>query len=236
MAKAVGIIGSLTGKIGNAVYRVRRGEQIASVYQPNVNNPKSKRQQFSRAKMALAVETMKPLVNALRLGWSLNFPTYEMQRAIGVAIPVDNEVISGGNIDSLRVDDAALALCISDGIMPTPMVSDESFSVESEVRFTVALIPQYFDGEGVDHENVGIVTVVRNLDNGEVVVDQQAVSGSSVNVSVDVPARWSGMHVAVYVFVKQLPEAHNGIELTVLPWRFPSRTSGTAFVATGTIA
>ena len=236
MAKAVGIIGSLTGKIGNAVYRVRRGEQIASVYQPNVNNPKSKRQQFSRAKMKLAVNVLKPFLMPLELGWSLNHPSYEFQAGVGKAIPLNNGVITGGSPDALEVVPAELAKCLSDPIMAAPMVSGLSFSEASEVDFSVGLIPQYFDGTDVDHSQVGVVGIVYNADVNEVVVEQVIGSSSSCDVAVEVPARWSGNEVHVYAFVKQLPVAVNGISASALPWRFPARTSACVYVGNGTIS
>lgn len=50
MAKVVGLVGSASGKVGNVVYAVSNGVQIARVYQPNVSNPKSSAQMAQRAK------------------------------------------------------------------------------------------------------------------------------------------------------------------------------------------
>lgn len=236
MAKAVGIIGSLTGKIGNAVYRVRRGEQIASVYQPNVNNPKSKRQQFSRAKMRVAVMALKPLLAVLEIGWSLNRPSYEFQAAIGKAIPVGNGVIDGSDLDELQVVPSELGLCMSDPIMAAPFISTPDFSNESVVLFDVDLLPQYFDGADVENDKVGVIGVAYNIENGEVAMVQEVGTGDTCSVALPVPDRWSGMEVHVYAFVKQLPLARNGITAASLPWRFPARTSGCVYAGHGTIS
>lgn len=50
MAKVVGLVGSASGKIGNIVYAVTNGIQVARVYQPVVSNPKSSLQNMQRAK------------------------------------------------------------------------------------------------------------------------------------------------------------------------------------------
>lgn len=50
MAKVVGLVGSASGKLGNVVYAVSSGTQIARVYQPVVSNPKSSAQMRQRAK------------------------------------------------------------------------------------------------------------------------------------------------------------------------------------------
>lgn len=54
MAKVVGLVGAASGKIGNLVYAVTNGIQIARVYQPEVSNPKSTGQNLQRAKGNLA--------------------------------------------------------------------------------------------------------------------------------------------------------------------------------------
>lgn len=50
MGKNVGLIGSVSGKVGNVVYSVQNGMQTVRAYQPNVVNPKSAAQQQQRAK------------------------------------------------------------------------------------------------------------------------------------------------------------------------------------------
>lgn len=50
MAKVVGLVGSASGKLGNVVYAVSNGVQVARVYQPVISNPKSSAQLLQRAK------------------------------------------------------------------------------------------------------------------------------------------------------------------------------------------
>lgn len=59
MAKVVGLVGSASGKIGNVVYAVNGGLQIARVYQPVVSNPKSAAQRIQRAKANLIGQISK---------------------------------------------------------------------------------------------------------------------------------------------------------------------------------
>lgn len=55
MAKLVGLIGSGRGKLGNTVlYKGEKGETYARVYQPNVQNPRTRGQVDQRAKINLA--------------------------------------------------------------------------------------------------------------------------------------------------------------------------------------
>lgn len=59
MAKGSLYWGQATGKLGQTVLSVTNGQQIARVYQPNVNNPKSYPQQAQRARFATAVKFFK---------------------------------------------------------------------------------------------------------------------------------------------------------------------------------
>ena len=70
MAKNVGLIGSLRGKLGNAVFYVSNGVQVSRVYQPVVTNPNTSLQIAQRAKMALAGRMSKitPIVALSGLG------------------------------------------------------------------------------------------------------------------------------------------------------------------------
>lgn len=53
MAKMYGFSGKITGKKGDAVFRVRNGEQIVSQYNPLVNNPQTRKQVEARAALKL---------------------------------------------------------------------------------------------------------------------------------------------------------------------------------------
>lgn len=56
MAKMSGITGTLSGKMGNAVFRVRSGQQVVAQYQPAVANPNTEAQQTARAKFKLITQ------------------------------------------------------------------------------------------------------------------------------------------------------------------------------------
>lgn len=239
MAKAVGLIGGLKGKVGNTVFRTRRGVQIASVYQPTVLNPKTKRQQLSRAKMAAAVAALKPFGLALRAGWQQVHPSYELQHAIAVAIPAGNLIITQLSPDAPpTVDMQALAPCLSAAQLARPLVHEPDFSDESRVKFVMDVPSSiYFDSDG-SAIDAGAVVVVSNPANNDVAVGHQSFTrnATSVNIAVDVPAAWSGMEVEVYVFIKQIPVAVNGIQSTSEPWMYPAKTSATVYVGEGTIS
>lgn len=56
MAKIYGFTGKMSGKMGSAVFAVRKGQQIMRQYNPIVLNPKSAKQQDSRVKFKLGTQ------------------------------------------------------------------------------------------------------------------------------------------------------------------------------------
>lgn len=237
MAKIVGLIGSGHGKLGNSVMTVRRGIQIARVYQPVVANPKSARQQLSRAKMRLAVSTFRPFLYALRAGWNKVVPGYEFQKAIGVAIPVPNDVISSSG-DVLEVQPEGLAKCLSASLLENISADAPSFDVAAKVSMNIIAPASAFIDDMGNPIEVGAVVVVWNPAANAVVTKMSVINSNpqGTAVEVGVPPVWSGMTVHVYAFAKQIPEGINGIATDTLPWRFPAKTSAALYIGQGQVA
>lgn len=239
MAKIVGIIGSGRGKLGNTVLAVRRGEQIARVYQPVVANPKSKRQQLSRAKMAVAVAGLRPIKLALRAGWNLSHPSYEFQKAVSIAIPANNLIITQLSPNAPpAMDMMALAPLLSADMLTKPSVTGLSFAQESQVDFSVTVPESARMDAGGNTVDVGLITTILNpaVNDAQVTFKPLSSDATPQAVSVKVPGVWSGMTVEVYCFLKQIPTAKNGIQSTALPWMYPAPTSGGVYIGEGEIS
>lgn len=241
MARTTGVIGTFNGKLGAAVFANRRGINYARAYQPKVANPKSARQEQSRTKMAIAVSVAKGMLEFIRDGFRLGYPTYQMQRAVGIMIPVENNIITVDG-QSKNVEYGSLAKALSaDNMGSIGYDNAPSFVEEGEVGFEVVIPESMFydvDGTAV---GCGVEVCVYNPDAGASAIGRFVAeapsSGASVlTASMKVPANWSGMRVHVYAFAKQIPNALNGIVSTVMPWKFPSRTSRCEYLGNGTIA
>lgn len=72
MAKVVGLVGSASGKLGNVVYAVTNGMQVARVYQPVVSNPKSNLQMLQRAKGNLIGQLSGIVPHQVLVGLGIN--------------------------------------------------------------------------------------------------------------------------------------------------------------------
>ena len=62
MAKGSFFWSTARGKVGNVVYRVRKGQEIASAHQPNVANPRTVTQIAQRIKFSVAVKFYKSAI------------------------------------------------------------------------------------------------------------------------------------------------------------------------------
>lgn len=84
MAKNVGLIGSVSGKIGTMVFAVVNGIQTSRAYQPNVANPKSigQSQQRARGNLAGRISGFVPRTAIMGLGANARFRRGEFLRNI----------------------------------------------------------------------------------------------------------------------------------------------------------
>lgn len=238
MAKAVGLIGSLKGKVGNTVFATRRGIQVARVYQPVVAQPKSARQQLSRAKFALATDTLRPFNLFLRAGWQKTRPTYEFQQGVKRMIPVEEAIIIGSTPSEIRVSFPNLARVFSAGGLQGIVASDPTSENEGRVNFTVTVPAANFLDEHGGAVDCGLVLALYNVDLDNVIVFHEKTITPDVAsaISLAVPADWSGTNVHVYAFAKQIPTAVNGIPSTDLPWMYPAKTSECVYVGAVDVA
>lgn len=239
MAKIVGIIGSGHGKLGNTVLAVRRGEQIARVYQPVVANPKSARQQFSRAKMRFTVGLLRPYLKALVAGWNLSKPSYEFQKGVSVIIPQGNGILTFDDVENTFVVEKGNFTKALSAPLLEPISADHlNLDAEAQVSFRVLTNQSHFEDEHGNPMALGAVVVIAVDGSPEVVTAFQVITYNAEGspVTVNVPARWSGTPVDVYCFVKQIPDGVNGIPTEDLPWRFPAKTSAALYVGHGEIA
>lgn len=108
MAKVTGIGGKATGKLGNVVYAISRGQQIAREYNGNVANPNTAGQQNTRSKFKLMSQlssVMAPviairkegMVSARNLFSKINFPACAYS-AGAVSIKLNRVQITKSNV------------------------------------------------------------------------------------------------------------------------------------------
>ena len=87
MAKTNGLVGGVTGKIGNIIGYYRRGKYLARAYNPNTTNVRSRLQQRQRARWITLMELLRPVIELLRIGFHYDTPGYELPNAMKKNMP-----------------------------------------------------------------------------------------------------------------------------------------------------
>lgn len=206
MAKAVGFIGTISGKSGNVVFaKGANGQTIMRPYQPVVYNPKSSGQSLQRSKMCLAAALSKVCPSEMLVSLSLGrklanrsfFTKNILRRAASnyasnasayQATIMAEEIVFGRGAETTRVS------------MSTVSLDAASVTVELNTNS----VPQ------VDLGKVGVrlIALVANKNGGQsfsgagyadLVVDSQA---ASVSVRIPLPTLQAN---ADYVAVWMVP-------------------------------
>lgn len=88
------------GKVGAWVFRVSKGQSVASGYQPAVRNPKSPAQTFVRNRMAMTVAIYRSLANVFSLGFR---QTPNPRSAYNGFVAANNpEAFNGDSVENLE--------------------------------------------------------------------------------------------------------------------------------------
>lgn len=189
MAKVVGLVGSASGKIGNVVYAVTNGIQVAKVYQPVVSNPKSTAQMLQRSKGNLAGRISKIVPRSAILGLGQN----NRQRRAAL---LRNILRNCTAVETSGVFEAKLQpqnLVLSDGAA-TPIVNVSSVTVGAtgDVTITMARIPNV-DQATYDANGGLFVFVIIDDETGNydyvvtATLEKAAYPGTSFTQSVGLP-------------------------------------------------
>lgn len=246
MAKFSSQFGIMTGKLGNFVLSSRKGEVIARAYNPIVENPRTARQQLSRAKLSLASVLARGLASAIRIGFGEDVKGLVSARNVFVknTVPVSAQVITGTSPAALQVVYEKLQL--SDGKFGGADYDEPD--LENPMQVSVGITAPNLNPEVITDASGAPVVVTVNLViynkvhktsivHTEVMHDPSNPSVQPVDsLKVTVPTNWQGTQVEMFAFYKQHPVAVNGIANTVAPQRYPGAAGATTYLGTGTIA
>lgn len=207
MAKIYGINGKITGKVGNTVFAIDGGIQVARQYNPIVANPRTEGQQSQRLKVNLAGQMTKGIIPAAIEGLKGN----RRQRRSALNsnlikdVVVNQETVAGEQI----VFDAA-KLRLSNGIKG--LMFNASFVIANSVvpgmrQIQISLAP----GEGATKLPTGervrfvVVGAPEAMDMGlggvvSAVADTVTNGGETQSVNIDVPGSTLGTRYVYAVY------------------------------------
>lgn len=107
MAKIQGLQGGISGKLGNTVFRQRKGETVATQYQPVVTNPRTDKQVAQRERFKL----MSQLAAIMAPGLFIRPKDAQSPRNVFVSTNFKHFVVDSNN--TARIN--AIALQLTDG-------------------------------------------------------------------------------------------------------------------------
>ena len=87
MGKTNGLVGGVTGKIGNVIGYYRRGKYLARAYNPHTTNVRSRLQRLQRARWIYLMDMLRGALSTIRVGFRYDFPGYELPNAMKANMP-----------------------------------------------------------------------------------------------------------------------------------------------------
>ena len=135
MSKVFGLQGFLRGKLGNTVFAIRNGEQIARQYNPNPANPKSVTQTANRARLKLLSQlgaALQPVIAVPRVGMVSPRNGFTQANYPYTTFAVDNASISLASIQ-LTKSSVPLGQMNIDADLPDTITVNFSDNLSSSV-------------------------------------------------------------------------------------------------------
>lgn len=215
MAKNVGLIGSVSGKIGNVVYAVTNGVQIARVYQPVVSNPKSPLQNAQRAKGNIAgrISSLTPRTVIMGLGGNNRARRGAYLRELLRAATVT----SSGGVYTAKVDGDDIVF--SKGSVVVPVNYDNATTSAHRVQIVLRGV-----GAGLIPPEVYASCLVRLV---------AVVYDSTTQEMVEIATNMAQMPQQSGASESNIPIAHNGGFIADI-YAIPMRTSDGSAIAIST--
>lgn len=184
-----GVFANWSGKVGNVVGRILCGENVYSIYQPNVTNPRTAAQQAGRQKFTLLAKLGSAIGAAAAVG--LRFVTCG-GRWIGEFISTNGDAIDG-TYPAQVVDFSKVV--VSRGTLPGGV--NMAANLGSNV---IELSWVSNEGEGKAEADDKLVVAIYNTNKGLGVSNINAAERAAGAAEVSFPSTWAGDNAVVYAF------------------------------------
>ena len=192
MAKNVGgYLGIQRGKLGGAVGRIWRGQQVYSVYTNAVKNPRTEAQQAVRAKFAALMKLCRTMQYGTKKGLIAVRTLWDNNNAF---MHINWAAVSGATAQEVAISYADIKL--SQGICPMPSTGTLDFEEELTVKVPT-LDTSDMPGANASDE---IYYLIYQPDTNSATMKVDQRGSAAGEVAIQVPSAWSGMRVHVYAF------------------------------------
>ena len=199
MAKTNGLVGGVTGKVGNVIGYYRRGKFLARAYNPHTTNVRSRLQRWQRARWTKLMDFLRPSLSLLRIGFEFRNPSYQLPFAMKTNMPF---VTSSSPQD---IDISFAEIQLSDGMFDkfadvTGAPSSENnvvkFTLTEDSSFKSFLPAEYNNAEGK------VYVACYNPDENKWVIGKtydESQMGRQMEITC--PALFIGTTVHIYAFL-----------------------------------
>lgn len=226
MAKTNGLVGGVTGKIGNVIGYYRRGKFLARAYNPHTTNVRSRLQQRQRARWIVLMELLRPAIELLRIGFHYDTPGYELPNAMKKNMPF----VTNSNPIDTEISFAELQLSEGkfDGWAYQGAITSENGAVQiglTKIGGWEQMLPTDY-GTGA---NANIIIGVYSNDKKKWTKFSNIYDTITDKVNVNLPTTWVGDECHFYGFIACPPTRELGEGI-------PDYCSNTLYFGEATIA
>lgn len=201
MAKSNGIVGGITGRVGNVVGYYRRGKFLMRAYNPHTTNVRSKLQVIQRARMKENMQLLKGALSVLRKGFQYTHPGYQLVNGVKLSMPAFEVVEGAMTVDMTKIQLSKPQFEVG------ATLGTLSFATAGQIGLNVTMPETGFVEElPADYrnaENVKVMVAACCPEEKGWVSKEIAESGEATLVT---PAKWAGKEVHVYSFVEVEPD------------------------------
>lgn len=192
-----GVFGFWRGKVGNVVGRVRQGQNVYSIYQPSVANPRTPAQLTGRSKFTLISQFISAVLGFIRVGFA-GLDGYVRGSAFSSAVGLNlkTEGITTGVYPNLQLDYSKMK--VSDGKIDLPF--NPSGSAEGN---TLSLTWADNSGRGDALATDKVIVLAYDSTTNESVFDLTVADRSARTGTVTLPTQWSGDSVEVWMAMQR---------------------------------
>jgi len=218
----------MRGRIGEVVAAKTVGGQTAlRSYQPNVKNPKTRRQRAARGKFADLSGLAALFANAVAIGYGKAVQGMKMYaRNLFLRDCYAQDMLYSGGVveyDQVKVSKKA-------GLSAMPIGASCTYAQATGITCSLGAGTPSDTDDGVA---LGAVFVLVNPDTNEAIIAADSVVNAQTSGIVLAPGRFTaGSTYYVYVFLKEMEFSGTEIATDVYPWKYPSNTGDSVYVGT----
>lgn len=196
-----GILGGVSGKVGNVVGGSWKGIDYLRVLPASVTNPKTINQTTVRTKFAMLVRFLRSFTPLIRLGFKSEAVK---QTSFNAAMSYNYHHAIAGEYPDLSIDYASVA--VSRGDLPGAV--NPVAASEEAAKVSISWEPNTGQPKASDTDVA--IAVVYNPEQQDAIYTLDAAPRSEGSATLDVPASYSGQEVHVYMAFMVLDQALGG--------------------------